>query len=468
MEKETKLIKNTIIYAVGNLGSKLLTFLMLPIYTSFLTTEEFGAFDIIVTTVSLLLPVISFQITDGIYRFILTEDDEEKKKVLISNGAIVLFKNIGIFTLIYFIITKFINIDYFILIYLYIITMLIYTFIAQVTRGFKKNLEFAISGMIVTVITVVLNIFFIVQMNMKVEGLLISYIVAHIVAIIYIEVKAKIHKYISLKKENKECKSKLKKYSIPLIPNVVSWWVMNVSDRYMIKIFLDEGFNGIYAASNKFSSIVVIINSFFSLAWQESAILEYNSKERDEYYTRMFNAYMKFQITVAMILIAGTKIFFDVLIQKEFRDGYIIIPIMYVASIFSAFSVFYGTGYQSANDTKGSFYTTIVGAAINIGINIFAIPMLGILGAAISTLISYAVVWGIRVVQTKKYFNIEIEKKNLGILMILLSSTGVIYYIDNIYVEVSMLIASIVMFSIFNRSLILNVYKKIKEKGGVR
>lgn len=463
MGKEAMLMKNTLIYAVGNLGSKLLTFLMLPIYTSFLTTEEFGSFDLVVTAVSLLLPIISFQITDGIYRFILTEKCKKKVENIVSNGIIILIKNTIVFTFIYWAIATYIKFEFSTLIYLYIISLLIYTFVAQVTRGFKRNTDFAFAGILVTLITVILNVVLIICFKLKVEALLISYIVAHLIGIIYLEVRVKILKYASYKEENKKTQKMLKKYSIPLIPNVISWWIMNASDRFMIKIFINEIANGIYAASNKFSSIVIIINSFFSLAWQESAIIEYESEQRDDYYTKMFNSYMKFQITVAIGLIAGTKLFFDLLIKEEFRAGYTVIPILYVASVFSAFSVFYGTGYQSANDTKGSFYTTIVGAILNLVINIVAIPILGILGAALSTLISYIVVWLIRIFQTKKYFNIEIEKTSLFILLSLLVLSVCIYYIDNKLVEIVMLIVSIINFIIFNKGFILGIYKRFKR-----
>ena len=468
MNKGTSLVKNTMIYAIGNLGSKLLTFLMLPVYTMFLTTIEYGKFDIIVTTVALVLPIVSFQVTDGIYRFILTEENEETRKKTISSGAYVVIKNLIIFTIGYFAVGVFINIEYKYFIYFYIVTMLIYTFLAQTIRGLKKNVDFAVAGIVVTVVTVILNLIFIVLLEMKVEGLILAYIIAYTIAIIYIQYKTKIISVISFKNVEKEEERKLKKYSLPLIPNVISWWVMNASDRYMIKIFIGDGFNGLYAASNKFSSVIVIINSFFSLAWQESAITEYNAKDRDEYYTQMFNAYMKFQMTTAIVLIAGTKVFFDILIQVEFREGYVIVPIMYIASVFSAFSVFYGTGYQSANDTKGSFYTTVYGAVINIILNVILIPNIGMIGAAISTMISYIIVWIIRVRQTKKYFDIKIEMKSLVSLLVLMCCFMGAYYIDNKLLELTMILLSGVIFIIYNNELIkkamMMVIGKIKKK----
>lgn len=453
MSKEGKLVKNTIIYAVGNLGSKLIAFLLLPIYTKYLLTSEYGYFDLIVNTVSLIIPIVTFQITDGIYRFILTEEEKEEVDNYISNGIFIVIKNIVIFTVIYGVVSYFTNFENKILIYLYIISMIFYTLWAQIARGLKKNLEYAIAGIIVTVITVFLNILLIVKFRLGVNALLISYIMGFVFAFIYLEKKANILSLIKLKFNNKETEKKLCKFSIPLIPNVVSWWIMNVSDRYMITLFLSNSVNGIYSIANKFSSIIVIINTFFSLAWQESAILEYESEDRDEYYTKMFNTYMKIQFTGMLVLLAATKLVFIILVKGDFLQGYKIVPILYMASIFSAFSVFYGTGYLSANDTKGSFYTTIIGAALNIIINIFTIPTLGIYGAAVSTLISYLVVWIIRIVQTKKYFNIAINKKDFSILLILNIIFSTVYYSKNIYINIAMIITSVIIFIIYNRKL---------------
>lgn len=467
MSKEKSLIKNTIIYAIGNFGSKLLVFLLLPIYTSYLTTSEFGYFDLIVNTVSLLVPLITFQMMDGIYRFILVEEEDLKIKKYISSGIYTVFRNIIIFTIIYIIAISIFKLQNFISIYLYIVTTILYNLWSQITRGLKKNIDYALAGVIVTVLTLIFNIIFIVKFNFKVNGLVLSYIIANIVAILYLEYKVSIRKYISFKNKENKIISKLNRFSVPLIPNTMSWWMMNVSSRYMITFFLNNGVNGLYSMANKFSSIIVIINSFFSLAWQESAILEYNQKDRDDYYTRMFNVYMKLQLTGMLILLPLTRLAFSTFVKGEFIEGYKLVPILYMASIFSAFSVFYGTGYLSANDTKGSFYTTIFGAGINIGLNIFTIPLFGIYGAGISTLIAYLAVWIIRIVQTKKYFEIKIDKKNILVLLGLNIIFSAIYYIPSYPVQILALIFSVGVFLFVNKEMvnkILGIGLKIIKK----
>ena len=463
MSKEKQLVKNTLIYAFGNFGSKLLTFLLLPIYSSYLTQEEFGTFDLIVNTAALIIPIITFQIMDGIYRFILTEKDESKVKKYITNGVFVALMNIAIFTVLYLILNSFLNIENKFIIYFYLITNIFYTLWAQIARGLKKNLEYAIAGIIITVLTLVFNIIFIIKFNFKVNGLVVSYIIANVCAFIYLEGKVKITRFIDFKLRSKNIKIKLCKYSVPLIPNTMSWWMMNASDRYMILYFLNSSVNGLYAMANKFSSIIVIINSFFSLAWQESAIVEYENKDRDEYYTKMFNIYMKIQLAGTIVLIPFTKLIFNFLVRGEFLDGYKLVPILYIASVFSAFSVFYGTGYLSANDTKGSFNTTLIGAIINILLNFITIPAFGMYGAAISTLVAYLIVWVVRIKQTKKYFNIKIENKNLFTLTSIVLVFSGLYYINNVILQIILFIIATIIFILYNKELFLKIIQIVKK-----
>lgn len=467
MSKEKQLVKNTIIYAIGNFGSKLLSFLLLPLYTSYLLDGEYGYFDLVVSTVSLLLPVITFQLMDGIYRFILVEEDKNKQKDYISNGLFVVLRNTIIATILYVIVSLFIPFENKILIYFYMLTTIIYTLWAQIARGLKSNLDYAIAGIILTFVNLGLNIVLITKFNYKVNGLIISFIVANIAAIIYLEYKVKIREYINFKVRSKGLISKLQNFSVPLIPNTISWWFMNVSSRFMITFFISQSANGIYAIASKFASIIIIINSFFSLAWQESAILEYETEDRDDYYTRMFNVYMKIQLTGMIVLLPATKLASTLLLKNDYLAGHKLIPLLYMASIFSAFSVFYGTGYLSANDTKGSFYTTILGAVINVGLNVIFIPLLGLYGAAASALISYLVVWLVRIVQTKKYFKIVIDKKMISLLIGINIAFCGLYFIPSYVVQGVLFILSIIIFIVINKDLvnkILGIGMKMLKK----
>lgn len=462
MNKEKRLIKNTLIYAIGNMGSKLLTFLLIPLYTEYLSSGEYGTFDLIVNTVTLLMPLVTFQLSEGIYRYILTENDNKKIEKYISNGILVVIGNVIVFTIVYYIFCVFVAFKNKLGIYIYFVSMCLYTLWSQIARGLKKNLQYAIAGMLVTLVTMILNILFIVKFSIGINGLIYSYSLGFLVGFIYLEITTKIISFIKIKNFSRKFRGRLMKYSVPLIPNAASWWIMNVSDRYAITYLMGEAFNGIYAIANKFPSIIVVVNSLFNLAWQESSIMEYSSEDRDEFYTNMFNNFMKLQFTSIIVLLSFTKIGFSILVKGDFYLGYRTAPILYLASIFSAFASFYGTGYLSAKDTKASLYTTMLGAGVNIILNFILIPMVGIYGAAIATLISNLLVWIIRLKHTKKYFNIKINiRVFLSLISIFIFFLGM-FYIDNSIMNVIMMILSSFIFFVYNKKLVI---KLISKKG---
>jgi O-antigen/teichoic acid export membrane protein len=462
--REMLLIKNTIIYALGNFGSKLLSFFLLPLYTYYLSTNDYGYFDIISTTITLCVPLISLQISDGIYRFLLDCKDGNEKTKIITNSVIILLVNVVTFSILYLIFVQFKDFKYQYMILIQIVVTIIYNVWSQVARGLKKNTEYSISGVLMTFFTVVSNLILLKVFNLKVSALILSYIISYVICIIYLESNIKILNNIYFRFVNKKHIKQLCLYSIPLIPNAVSWWFMSLSDRYILTYYQGVASNGIYAIANKLPAIIMVINSFFSLAWQDSSILEYKSSDKNKYYTKTFNYYMKIQFTILIILIAFTKFILRYLVDQRFYSAWAYVPFLYIATVFISFSVFYGAGYLSSRDTKGAFITTIFGATVNVVINLITIPYIGIQGASLSTMISCILLWLIRVKQTKKYFNININKFSLISLIIISGIYTYLYYFNNKYIEVCLMLFSIIIFIFYNKSILYNIKKIVFDK----
>ncbi|MBV4438486.1 lipopolysaccharide biosynthesis protein [Clostridium tyrobutyricum] len=464
MSKEGTLVKNTIIYAIGNFGSKILSFLLLPFYTYYLSTNDYGYFDLITTTVSLLVPIITFQIYDGLYRYLLDSKSDTESANIISNSFFITIRNLIIFSIGYIIFIQFKSFRYEYLILLQIDFSILSGLWAQTARGLRRNVEYSVSGILSTVVILGSNILFITVMNLRVGSLIISNVLSAVVMIIYLNRQLKIHKYIRFKLNSKIIKKKLIAFSIPLIPNVISWWFMNVSDRYFLAFYKGVEANGIYAISNKFPAILVMLNSIFYLAWQESAITEYDSKDRNKFYTKMFNVLMSLEFTAVIGLLAFTKFVMHFMVNAKFESAWMFVPFLYMGTIFNSFSSFYGTGYLSSKDTIGAFYTSVIGGIFNIIINIALIPVIGIQGASFSTMIAFLVMWLTRLWQTRKYFRIDIDLKRLIILFIISILFIFTYYSNNKIIEIIMMILSGIIFVVFNKNLISKAFEFAKKK----
>lgn len=452
MSANKKLLINTLIYMMGNFGSKILVFIMLPLYTKYLTTNEYGLYDIITISIMLIIPIITFQFDEGIYRLV-QDEVRDKIKRIISTAILNTIKNIIIVIFIILIANIIFPINNVILLILLLVSNIIYKYWLQISRALNFTKVYALTGIINTFTMLVSNIIFIAVLGYGIKGLIFSNVISYSISIIYIEFKVNIFKYINIKQYDKKVLAELKSYSIPLIPNQINWWIMSVSDRYILSNYLGLNSNGIYSVSNKFPNIVESINSIFNLAWQQTAIEESNNKQSDVYFNSVYNKFIGVMISILILLIPLTRFLVNILVSSEFNSSYKYIPILYIAVFFKALSSFIGVFYQIDKNTKLIFRTSIYGALINIVINVILIPRIGIQGATISTLISFYVMYKIRIKNLKKVVNLKVNKTNkyLYIYIILIN----IMYYFNLYINFTLLIiGSIVNYIYINKEIL--------------
>lgn len=443
--KEKLLLKNTALYAVSNFGSKILTFLIVPLYTYYLTTSEYGTADTIISIVNVLAPISVLSIHEGLLRWLLTSVEEDS--IIIWTGLKIYCIFALLFDIIIGIVTLSVSWQYS-MDFIFLLTALSFQTVMQyIARGLKKNKCFAVSGVIYTIIMLVLNILLIVIFKQGIVGMLRSMSIAHLISGLYLLFRIKGVFFSRSTIFDKVLAKQMLAYSCLLVPNAISWWVMNASDRIMLTFMIGSSFTGIYSIACKFPSIMNVIHTLFYQAWQEQAILVYESKTRDAYYTRIFNIYMRLSSCLIILLIPFTKLFINLFMNENYRISYQYVSILYLSSLFSSFSSFYGTGYISAKDPKNATLTTMIGAILNCVINLFFIKIIGVWAACMSTLVGYGVVYLIRVFQTRKYFKIILDKKSFFILL----ATAIVYSImvinaDTITIILMTCVALILLF----------------------
>lgn len=464
MNREERLVRNTFIYIVGNFVSKFLGFILLPFYTHYLSVNDYGYYDIVTTTISLILPLVTLQITESVYLYVLESKNEEEQCQVISTTIYNLIKYLLIFNILYLLTIHFIKIKYEYLILLQIDITIFSTTWMQICRALRKNLLYSISGIVSTFVILVANIILIIVFKMKADALIVSNILSVFAVFVFLELKLKIISKIRIKAYNEKIKKDLLKYSIPLIPTGISWWLMNVSDRYLLTYFLGVDANGIYAIANKLPIIIVTFNNFFQNAWVESAVSEYNSEDRDVFFSAMFDRFMKFQLSLCGVLICFNKFIMNFLVDPKFYIAWRYMPCLYLAAVFTGFSAFAGVGYRCSKKTIGEFYTTLVGSGLNLIINIICIPLIGIQAAAISTMVSYFITWILRAIDTKKYYRIKIDYKILIAQIILMGYFIFIYYNENKILMYANMVISSIIFILYNRNMIKAMVYKIKNK----
>lgn len=465
MNKKKELAKNTVIIFLGKVCTQLISFFLLPLYTGYLTTKQYGIVDLIQTYVRLLVPLLTIELEMGVFRFLIDVRGKEKDtKEVMSNNFTILFSSLLIFSVLYIIVTCFWHIDYRWLILFDIFICTIAGNLLQVARGFGKTLDYSIACIITGVMTVVLNIILIVFGGLRVEGMVISMAVANGLGALYLFIKLKMYKYFSNKLINTKLIKSMIKYSAPLVPNSLSWWVVSVSDRSIISLVLGAASNGIYAISNKFPTLLSSVFAIFNMSWCESATLHINSDDRDEFFSDICNTVVKLFSALGVGMIACMPFVFPLLINPNYNEAFIYIPVLALGVVFNVGVSLYSSIYIAKKMTKEVAATSVMGAIINIVVNIALIKFIGLWAATISTMISYFSMMMYRHFDLKKHINIKYEK-GLFIKTILIFTFAIIlYYQRNMILNIINLLVVVVYSFVINKEFLLGTFKTIFNK----
>ncbi|MCP2033605.1 O-antigen/teichoic acid export membrane protein [Planomicrobium sp. HSC-17F08] len=431
MKKYKDLISNSLIFALGDFTSKIILFILLPLYTSYLSTEEYGTVDIIQTTISLILPIATLSIISSVFRFSIEKESDNQK--LMSNALVLLI--IGLIVVILFspLLSLFLNKEYI----LYFIIMYIFTclntLIAQFARGIGYTFHFAISGIISSAALIVVNVFTLVYLGLGAEGFLIAYIASNIASLIYLLIKCKMFNYLSIRYFNKSLLKEMLSYSIFIIPNSISWWLTQAFGRYMIAIHSGLAAAGIYAAASKLPAIINMLSSVFQQAWVYSSSKEINNSNKNIFYSNVFVGYSTLIFVSSAFVLPNVPLISFLILSKEFYNGWVYIPFLILAAVLGSFSYFFGTFYAAFKKNKMSMVSTLIGALVNVIFCLILLPLFGVFGVVAASVLSYAVILIVRIIDSRRLVKISIKWKNFILSFIILSLQSFILTIEMPY-----------------------------------
>ena len=464
-KKKKELIKNTIILFIGKTSTQFISFFLLPLYTSYLSTKEYGIVDLIQTYVTLFVPIISIQSGMSVFRFLVDSRGKDKdNKKNITNNFYIIFIALLIFSVIYSIVCLFVNFPYKLLIYFSVIVCTLSDDLLQVCRGMGKTIDYSIACIVTGLVTIVSNIVLICGFGYRETGMIFSMAFANFICCVYIFFRLKLYKYFSIKLKDTKLIKKMLGYSLPLVPNSISWWIVNVSDRTIVSWVIGTAANGIYAISNKFPTIMNALLGIFNLSWSESSALHINDKDREEFFSEIINSMIKLFGCVGLLLITLMPFVFPIFVNSKFNEALKYIPILVVAYVFNVVIVLYTGIYIGLKKTKEVAYVTIIGAIINIVVNICFIKKIGLFAAAISTAVAYFTMMMSRYFDLKKYMKITFNKKSIFSLVCVFIIAFVAYYYNNLYINIVVAILSIIYAVVLNRKFAAETLKTIFKK----
>lgn len=456
--KLIELRTNTLIIAVANIGSKAISFILAPLYSYYLTTEQYGMIDLITTTAGLLVPFICFDIFEATFRY-TSDSNYDEKKVFSSSMAVC---GIGaVLSIVVIVVMALWGIKTEFVIFTGIFALLdaVNSVMMQFARGRNQMRIFALSGVLNAIILLFLNIIFLVTLRLGLQGWLVSFLIGKVVVVIFLFITINFKSNFSIKSIDNTYIKKFLKFCLPLVPTATMWWVMNASDRYMISFFIGTAATGIYSVASKLPSIMSVFENVFYQAWQTTAISTLNDSDRDEFYSTILNNYIIFLCTGTLGLLVIVKPLILLLFAKDYASAWICSAPLIIGVIFHAINGNLGSLYSAFKNTKGAFYSTLLGALVNIILNILFIPWFGINGAAVTTLIAYATTFIYRWFDIKKFVHLKIHHRKLMLFYIALPLQLLLYYYSTTWSFIARIfIVILVLFK--NRQLILKLVKR--------
>lgn len=469
-EKNKYLIKNTIIFAIGNFATKIISFLLVPLYTNVMTTSEYGVVDLLYTVATFLVPLFTFNIIESVLRFSLDKDKNQNKIISIATVICLFTIIVSIITIPILSLFKDYK-NYSILFYIYLVTFSISQILLVNFKGKEQLKLYSLGNFLYTLFVAIFNIIFLLGFDMGVGGYFIAYIISNILVSIYGIVFGKVIPDLRKFDFDKKLFKEMIKYSVVLIPTSFMWWIMNFIDRIMITKYLGSAENGIYAVSYKIPTILSVLASIFTQAWLFSAIKEKDSDDNESYTNNVFR-FLSFGIIVsADFLLLIIKPFFKIYVANDYYVAWKYVPFLMMGYIFLTLSTFISTSYNVNKDSKGLLYSALVGAICNLVLNIILIPIIGVYGAALATTISYITVFVFRVFNTRKYVKIKVDFKYIYSIAASLLMCVLLYIIKNTFLLITLgiIIISTIMLAYKDTWLpmLYAIMKLINKKKGV-
>ena len=464
-KRTKKLLSETFIFAIGSFGSRILSMILVPFYTNFLTTAEYGTIDFISTIIMVVIPLFTLSIQDAVFLFAM--DKKNDFRSVFSNSIVVLFGSTIFLSLAFPVIKSIFPMikQYKILFYsLYISTAGIYI-LTYYLKATDRTKLFAIQGVFYTFCFSVLNIFGLAFFNLGIKGYLYSQIVANIICSLVMIFLGKLYIELGWKYLDFSLMVKMLKYSAPLIPASIAWFVMSAIDKYMLLNMCGLEANGLYCVANKLPSIITVFTSFFTNAWQIAAVRNKDELDAVEYASSIFNSLFSTGLILCILLVICSKYIGKIMFSNQFFEAWNMVPALSAATLFSTLSILIGAQFTAAKRSDLHLKSNIISLIMNVIFNYILIKNIGSIGAALGTMLSYYVVIIYRQIISSRLKMMQFDwKKNLIGTIILMASILVTGFEVSRYQIINMLLLLLIV-NIFyyeykkNISLILSIIK---------
>ncbi|VMH23445.1 capsule biosynthesis repeating unit flippase Wzx [Streptococcus pneumoniae] len=460
MSKYKELAKNTGIFALANFSSKILIFLLVPIYTRVLTTTEYGFYDLVYTTIQLFVPILTLNISEAVMRFLMK--DGVSKKSVFSIAVLDIFIGSIAFALLLLVNNLFSLSDlisqYSIYIFVIFVFYTLNNFLIQFSKGIDKIGVTAISGVISTAVMLAMNVILLVVFDWGLLGFFIANVCGYVIPCIYIVSRLRLWELFEIKID-KKLQWEMVYYALPVVLNILSWWVNNTSDRYIVTAIVGIQASAIISVAYKIPQILSTISAIFIQSWQISAIKIQEDKSDTTFVSNMLLYYNALLLIIASGIILFVKPISNILFGISFYSAWELVPFLIISSLFNAISGCIGAIMGAKMDTHNIAKSALVGMIANIILNIVLTFLMGPQGITISTLIASFLIFYMRKDSVKE-INSETYRAIYLSWILLVVEACLLIYMDFIIGALIAMVINLFLLKDVIKPLYLKIFKR--------
>ena len=414
------LLGNTLVFALGGLAIKAVSLVLMPLYTTALTAGEYGTAELLNSAIEIVLPLLSAGVVEALYRFSI--DDDVPKDELFADSLVVLGGGVvcaGAACALGHVLWNMEHAGSFFVLFC---SVCLFKATTQLARGLGHVRRFVAYGLINALAMVVSTYLLLVRAHTGIEGYLWSYTIGYLVGGLAAFLGSAEYRLLAPFRVDRALLRRMLVYSLPLVPNLLSWWLVSVSGRYVVLWGSGVVAAGLFTAASKMPALVNIVASVFQQAWQYSTAREIDSPDRGAFFGSVLRGYSLATLSTAGLVIALNRPISRVMLQAEFAEGWRYVPLLMLVASFGVISIFFESFYQALKNSGVLMVSTALGAVVNVVLGVALVPFMGPWGAGLAGAVAYMLVLVVRARDLRRRINLPIDRLRLTYQLALLIS----------------------------------------------
>lgn len=463
MDVSKNLFKSSLIYFVGQVLSKIISFLLLPLYTNYISTTDFGYYDLSISVLGVVVPVIFMEIWTATLRFSLERKTDQEKRLVINNTMMIAGTSLLLYSFIFAIAAFVFKFDLPIWIYLYSFIWICQLFLLSVSRVFGKNALYASSGVISVLFNAVVTVIAVYVTNGNIVSLFLGMIVSMLVQVLIINHSVKVFKEFSFSDFDADLCRTMIHFSLPLCFNSVMYWMLEGFNKIVITYFLGLAVTGVYAVGNRISVVLNLIISVFSLSWQETIFKLTDKNEKYSVYNTGFNLLIKSVGSGLVLLLPIISILFPYIVGNEYLSARNLIPFLLLVIFVNALSSLLASCFAAEKDTKGLLASKIVACVVNVITLFSTISFIGFYSSPLALFIANVVGVIVQIKLLEKHIRIIPQYSNIVVFVVTFIISMAVYLSESVILNLIWLAIASIFFCFYLKEFIMKMFGLVKS-----